>query len=650
MPAIPLPRPFRPPEGFSLALTLAAALVGGPGPVSAQVPPQTAVINERLASKWAEVGLKPSRKTDDHEFMRRLFVDLIGRIPSADEVRDFDRDPAPDKRSKLVSRLLRSTGYSPTDPRSGKPVTNPQNPKKSLKLDYAAEYAAHWADLWSVWLMSRGGVHPLYRSQLRDWLEGQFYAYSRYDSLVRDLLTAEGNTSRNGAANFVATHLGEPTPADFKIADGPWEAVPITWRVTRLFLGVRVQCAQCHDHPFNPEWKQVDFWGVNAFFRTTTVDAAPTPPNAENGTHLTLSEDRALNPRREVFFERRNGQVEVTHPLFLPDLADLEAEKPNTPPKRLSKDFRGRRRDALADYVLSHDNFAKAHVNRVWAHLFGRGLNELPAADDFGSHNKLVHPELLAELADEFVRRGYDSKRLIEWIVNSDAYQLSCQVNGLKEGAGGNGKAEYDGYFSRIRPKPLSAEVLLKSLLQASRSEILFDPDDEPIFRRSKRNSTEDLLGKFARFFEEQDNDQADNWTIVQALFLLNGREVNAELTRRTRGTVRNAIARATTTDRFGRFAAPLSETSFQAALDEVFLAALTRYPSAARSLDIAVENKRTKAVTRRVTSEREYLWEQYNVMLDNVRFARDPQGATHGFLEDVLWSLVNTSEFVFNH
>ena len=93
------------------------------------------------------------------------------------------------------------------------------------------------------------------------------------------------------------TNIAVPDPEavnflDFKTTDGPWEAVPITWRVTRLFLGVRVQCAQCHDHPFNPEWKQVDFWGVNAFFRTTTVDAAPTPPNAENGAQVTLSEDR----------------------------------------------------------------------------------------------------------------------------------------------------------------------------------------------------------------------------------------------------------------------------------------------------------------------------------------------------------------------
>src|SRR5207245_1912486 len=147
-----------------------------------------------------------------------------------------------------------------------------------------------------------------------------------------------------------------------------------------------------------------------------------------------------LNRGGRIFFERRSGIMHAQKPNFLPNLAELE--KDGSMPKRpIPVDAAGKsRREVLSDYVIQHDNFAKAYVNRVWAHFFGRGMNELPAPDDFGGHNKVVHPDLLNKMASDFINYGYDPKKLIEWVCNSDAYSLSYQSNGLPDGKGGNAK------------------------------------------------------------------------------------------------------------------------------------------------------------------------------------------------------------------
>ena len=242
--------------------------------------PQAQKINEYITKGWADAGIKkPAPVTNDHEFLRRAFIDLVGRIATPEEVVDFELDKSPQKRVRLVQRLLHHEKYQPKD-RNSKAVT--VDGKKTLTFDYTNEYAEHWGNLWTVWLMTRTG-HPLYREQMRTWLEIQFSKNVRHDEFVRKLITATGKTNDNGAVNFVVHHLGEAIPPtggpqekdEKRYPFGKFDAVPVASRVTKLFLGLQTQCTQCHDHPFNKEWVQADFWGVNGFFRQTVRSATP---------------------------------------------------------------------------------------------------------------------------------------------------------------------------------------------------------------------------------------------------------------------------------------------------------------------------------------------------------------------------------------
>jgi hypothetical protein len=631
---------------LGIAAFLLAIILGTSSTSSAQVPQQTLLINEMIAKKWDEVDVKPSRKTNDYEFLRRVFIDVIGRIPSADEVRDFELDKSPTKRSKVIARLLRETKYSPKDPRTGKAVPSYSDPKKPLQLDYTAEYAAHWSNIWTVWLMTRGGVHPMYHEQMKLWLEEEFSKNTPHDQFVRTLLTATGETNKNGAVNFIVAHLGDPTPGDKKISDGPWEAVPITSRVTRLFLGIQVQCTQCHDHPFNPEWKQVNFWGVNAFFRQTDRDRMPTPAmggqnkKVKDGVQVKLTDEKSLNPAQAVFFEKRNGQVEMTNPVFLADLVDLEAEKPSKGPKLMPKGAEKSRRELLADFVVNHDNFSRAYVNRVWAHFFGRGMNEQPVADDFGGHNKVVHQELINKLADEFARYKYDTKQLIEWIVNSDAYQLASVVNGLKDDAGGNTKPETEPFFARMQLKAMSPEVLFESLMEATKSETTPDAEE-------KKATREVWMAKLVRNFgDDEGNEITFSGTIVQALLMMNGRELNAEVSRRGNSSVEKAIKRYGVIDKNGRLMS-LKEAEV---LDDLYLSALGRHPSDNQTIRYEVVNEKTKAKTVINMSEKQFVTAELKKLKATAEYTKDPFAAYRAFYEDIFWALLNTNEFILNH
>src|SRR5262249_21166251 len=205
--------------------------------------PKTARINRDLAKFWAANSVKPSAKATDFEFCRRVYLDIIGRIPAAWEVKQFVNDSdSKTKRARLIDKLLKDPYYK-------------------------EDFENNWADIWTTLLLTRSG-NATYHEQMEDWLVEQFGKNRAWDQIVRDLLTATGKTDENGAVNFILTHLGEPTPrGESRDEHGQFDMVPITSRSVRLFLGMQIQCAQCHDHPFNPEWKQPNFWGVNAFFR-----------------------------------------------------------------------------------------------------------------------------------------------------------------------------------------------------------------------------------------------------------------------------------------------------------------------------------------------------------------------------------------------
>ena len=604
-------------------------------------PIQSQLINEELAKAWKTAELKPSKKASDYEFVRRVFIDIVGRIPTAEEVKDFvDADSSKDKRAKLIHRLLYEKEYKPKYIER----TNPKDPKSVITYDYAAEYARNFSNIWGVWLMTRGGVAEVYHESMELWLEDHFAKNTRWDEMVRQLITASGKTNDNGATAFVMAHLGEAVPRDKQTEDGRFDAVPITSRVTRLFLGIQTNCIQCHDHPFNPEWKQDNFWGVNAFFRQVEREGTPAPREGLQGKKkmtalpVALRDNAELNKGTRIFFERRNGIVVSTRANFLPHLAELEKEGA-IPKRAIPANSPKSRREHLADFVIQHDNFGKAYVNRMWAHFFGRGMNELPAADDFGGHNKVVHPELLNRLAEEFIKYEYDPKKLIEWICNSDAYNLTYQWNQLPDGKGGNAKDEAAPYFTRMALKSMSPEVLFESLETATRLDMASDKD-------AKKAKKDAWMAKLSRNFgDDEGNEVTFNGTIIQALLMMNGQEINAEI---SRGDGTSAVEKAMNKH---RSATGYSEMGV---INELYLMVLARKPSTQITVSLPAKDRtgkdrldaKGKPIMTGLISEADYLAKQ----VGDLKRRGPNQQQYKAFFEDVFWSLLNTSEFILNH
>jgi hypothetical protein len=611
------------------------------------VSPQTAKINELIAKGWESAGVKPAAKASDHEFMRRVFLDLIGRIPTVEEIVDFEQDKSANKRVRLVQRLLNEKKYTPKA--AGKPVTAIAG-LKSSSIDYSAAYARNFAEIWSVWLLTRSGVHPVYREQMMMWLEDKLDNNAPYRDFVTGLVTATGKSNDNGAVHFVIRHIGDPLNIDNKGAKidlattGKYDNVPITSRVTKLFLGIQTQCTQCHDHPQAKEWVQADFWGVNAFFRQTEKvgtqnlmmgngkkDVA-TPP-------LELREMADWNQINggvgQVSYERRNGQKNSTYPVMLKDIAESEkgaASKKNMQLMTLTKGastFAGKtRRQVLADWILQHDNFEKAYVNRLWGHLFGRGLHKDPTVDDFKSDNEVVHPELMAYLAEQFKQYNHDTKKLLEWICTSDVYQLSHVA------VKGQTKNELDPFFARMPLKAMSPEVLFDSLALATRAESRLKEED---YKRLK----EQWVGRLVRNFgDDEGNEMTFNGTVVQALLLMNGKDLNDQVGKgKDQGVVADVVKKY--------------RGNPGAIYDELFLMTVSRRVSKTEFAQL--EQVRTGRATIQLGNP----GGSPSTGSPGKGPAVPPKGAVPvpgaapddvAFYQDVFWALLNTNEFMLNH
>ena len=349
-------------------------------------------VDALLDEAYQQHDLTPAPAADDAEFLRRASLDLAGVIPSVTEVRDYLHDTAPDKRFKLVDRLLAAPSYS-----------------------------RHLARIWRETLLEGdddsediGG-----RNSLENWLLDQFADNRRYDNIVADLVVANGAEGRNEPSFFYTARQVRPE-----------ELAAVT---ARVFLGVQVQCAQCHNHPFD-RWTQEDFWGYAAFFsRVRRTENHPTG-------------QRLLDvPMGEVTLP---DQSEPVPPKY------LEGELAREPAD-------GNRRRPLAIWMVSRENpyLARAAVNRVSARLFGRGLVNPP--DDLGPHNPPSHPELLDELSAYFIATGYDLRELYHVLCSTAAYQRSSQA--------GQSQPELEArWFARMPLKQLSADQLFDSLLRAT--------------------------------------------------------------------------------------------------------------------------------------------------------------------------------------
>jgi hypothetical protein len=381
-------------------------------------------------------------------------------------------------------------------------------------------------------------------------------------------------------------------PKAHQVEEGQFQMVPVTSRITRLFLGTQVQCAQCHDHPFYSNIKQEHFWGVNAFLRQ--VVRKGTPPQMGRMMaygKLALEDDENAAKDAIVFYEKRNGVILTAKAEFLPAGEERRGA-------RLAAQAQGiRRREKLADYVIDHPQFPRAIVNRMWGVFFGRGF--VNPIDDFNDQNQPSNPELLDELSARFKHYNYDFKKLIRWICNSNAYNLSCVANKT------NDKPEQEALFSRMIMKAMSPEQLFESLMVATKAEAAETKD-------GKKDLKAKWLGSLiSNFGDDEGNEVNFNGTVVQALLMMNGKDINEAISRKDKGAVAIAI----------------KNRSEGAAIDELYLTALNRKPTP----------KEVRLILSQFRLNSRKIW------LEDYKNA-------HRRYEDLFWALVNSNEFLLNH
>jgi hypothetical protein len=403
--------------------------------------PITRQLDRRLAQRWEQAGIVPAAVADDAEFLRRVTLDLTGVVPPVSEAQAFLRDPRTTKRQALIDRLLDSPAH-----------------------------ATHLADVWRDLMLPRM-ADPQQTAGIigvQNWLRRQFVDNRRYDRIVADLLVATGG-DESGPALFYTTVGVKPDE--------------LGTRTARIFLGIRLDCAQCHDHPFD-RWTQEDFWGYAAFFARL--------------------QQRTTNAANMRLVDVATGEVR---------LPDTETVVPTRYPGGVTLDAQGRgtRRQQLAIWMVSRENpyLGPAAVNLVWSQLFGRGLVE--PIDDFGGHNPPSHPELLEELSGWFVASGYDLRRLYRVLANTRAYQLSSHH--------AEDADPPPDLFARMAVKTMSAEQLYDSLARVglrstdAAQDRLADPRRQAFLIKMLTQT------RTVTDFE---------WGVPQALTLLNGAEPNA--------------------------------------------------------------------------------------------------------------------------
>jgi hypothetical protein len=503
---------------------------------STDQPTQTPITEYRIPSpidrlvfqKLGALGLEPAAPCSDADFVRRAYLDAIGVLPSADEARAFLWSRDPEKREKLIDALLERPEY----------------------VDF---WTMKWADLLrcSRRSLTDKGMYSFYR-----WIRQSVAANKPWDQFARELLLARGSGFAEGPANY------------FRIAGKPEELAETT---SQLFLGVRIQCARCHNHPYE-RWTQNQYYQLAAFFARVKMKKGDTPE--ERDVYL-AADGEVQHPK--------SGKAMVPTAL---DAAPLPA------------DYRGDRRHALVEWLTSPQNpyFAHEIVNRVWRHFMGRGLVE--PVDDLRATNPPSNPALFDWLAQDLVQHGYDLKYLIRAIMRSRTYQLSAQP--------APGSERDNRYYSHFGLKRLGAEQLLDAIATATGVPEKFS-DFPAGTRAAQLPDTEipsyflDVFGRPARQITCECERTSDP-TIAQVLHLMNSPEVGEKLTSKT-----------------GRIAALLAaHLPPRRIVDELYLASVSRFPTLEES----------RAAIQALTA------------------APDRQKAA----EDLLWVLLNSKEFLFNH
>jgi hypothetical protein len=452
-------------------------------------PPANNYIDELVYAKLKNLRMEPSELCSDEVFLRRVYLDIVGKLPTTDEYDRFMNDGSTDKREKLVDELLGRK-----------------------------EFVEMWVMKWAELLQIRSSQQVSYKSTLLyyEWLSQRIASNMPMDQMVQELLSASGGTFDNPATNYYQNER---------------DVLKTSENVAQVFMGMRTQCAQCHNHPFD-RWTQDDYYGFAAFFSQV---------GRKNGE----------DPREQIIFNQGGG--EVKHPLDNRNMAPVFLG--GGPADTQGKD----RREVLANWLASDENpyFAKNLANIVWAHFFGRGI--IDPVDDVRITNPASNGPLLDELASKFSEYDYDFRRMVRDICTSRTYQLATQTNPTNERDETN--------FSHATLRRIRAEVLLDCISQVAESPNKFK--GLPLGARAVQIADGQTSNYFLTTFGRASRETVCSCEVVmepnlsQALHLLNG------------DTVQNALSR-------GKVVPELIKAgkSHDEIIDNLYVRTLTRHPT----------------------------------------------------------------------
>lgn len=519
-------------------------------------PPEQNYVDRHVFAKLKLLGIAPSDLCTDAEFIRRLYLDLCGSLPSAAEVRTFLAATETDKRARLIDSLLKRDEY----------------------VDF---WTMKWGDVLRI---KKTFIQPAGVQSYQGWLRSAIKQNTPFDQVVRSLLTSQGHSYKDGPVNYYCVVREPKNPGDLIQHD-------LTETTATLFLGIRLQCAKCHNHPFE-RWTQDDYHGLAAFFSQVKQTREGRHPGVGNPEHRPVN--IAIDGALPEIVQPRTGRQMI--PRFLGGKA---------PTFETGED----RRPAFADWLTQADNpfFAKSLVNRIWFHLLGRGI--VDPVDDFRESNPAANDELLDALAKDFIAHDFNMQHVISTILNSRTYQLSTKANEFNQ--------DDEKYFSHALVKTLPAEVLLDAICavtavpeaypnQPIGTRAIQLPDNDVITQPSRylgydRHPFMKTFGQPARELACECARESD-FSLAQALELMNGPTVATKL--------------STPTNRLGELLA--KQMSDAQILDEIYLSALARPPSETTS----------------------------RAFLDHVARSSDRRLAW----EDVLWTILRSREFITRH
>ncbi len=529
-------------------------------------------IDASLQATWNEKGLRPSPISNDEEFVRRIYLDLTGKIPAAAQARTFLESSEPNKRTHLIDQLLKSD-------------------------DYAHYFASQWTSLF----LGHERTRFVDRDAFENWFADQFRENVPWNDVTKSLLTPRGTLLDSPQLNWFAKQK--------------LDAANLADDTARFFLGVQLGCARCHNHPHD-DWKLEDFYGLAAFYSGLDRD--------RNLSFMEKMKFRSAKEEREEMKEqlKAEGKKIMDDPKLRAEMrmkaiesmnevrgivriiqktdgtinTEIQGQPKTYPAKFLLEPLPAHVSEQpledLASWITSQENpyFAKAFVNRTWAMLMGKGF--VDPVDDISKTNPPSVPGLLDALADDFVQSNYDVRRLIATIVNSRAYQLSSQT----------ARSDETQLFETGKMQIVNADQLLNSMLVAT--------SIDRAFRLKSRGEYEERKAMVYRYYvflfdndDNQGNQEEFQGTIPQALFLLNGKMTNDAI---------RPLASNTTSRILSDYEDPKRR------IEELYLGTLSRKPSPEETAKLVA-----------------YVTEK---------------GNNAGTYEDILWSLMNSHEFLFNH